>query len=227
MVPALDVVGEGVAPGAQRGQAGQAQRPVVERAHRRAWGRPIGSARGERRDARRVDSPDAQRGDDELVARDRLRAAGDVEQTLAPLDREAGEEHRQVGGIRRDAHLVGEHAVELAAVVGAERPAHEVGPPAAEHPRGADRGPRARVLRGFDLAPELRAAVLGERVDGIPLVVGTRRVRRRTRSRSRRARGERPVARPPAPASGRRARSPRTPAPDHVHRRRRWSWRRC
>ena len=152
-------------------------------------------------DAARVDPAGPQRGHDQLVAGDRLGAAGDVEQALAPLHREAGQERREVGRERRDAHLVGEHAVELAAVEGTERPAHEVGAPPPEHPRRAHRRPR----RGVRARPRARRPASTARTprSGAPRPTRRRAAwrRRRTRSRSRRGPGGRPGGRSPAPAA--------------------------
>ena len=165
----------------------------------------------------------SQRGDDQLVAGDGLAPAGDVEQALAPLHREPGEQHREVGRVGGDAHLVGEHAVELAAVVGAERPAHEVGPPAAEHPRRADGRPRRGVPLDLQLPAELRPAVLRDRMHRVPLVVGAARLAvehvvggdvHEVRAAASGRLGER---------AARRARSPRRRAPGRARRRRRWS----
>ena len=128
----------------------------------------------------------------------------------ATLQREPGEQLGEVGRVRGDAHLVGEHAVELAALVRAERPADEVGPPLAEHPRRADDRPRTRVRRELALAAELRAPVLREGRHRVPLVVRVGRSRRRRRSRWRCARrGRRRVRRRPRDGA-RRARWPRT-----------------
>ena len=137
----------------------------------------------------------------------RLAAAGDVEQPLAPLHREARQQHREIGRVGGDAHLVGEHAVELTPVEGAERPAHEVGAAPAEHPRGADGRPRRRVAFDLELPAELRTPVLRDRVHRVPLVVGAGRLRRRTRSRWTRARGAHRDGRSPGRACARRARS--------------------
>ena len=80
--------------GRSAGQAGQAQRPVVERAHRRAGRGPVevGGV-----DAARCPIGSTPRARSAVTISSwrvhRLAAAGHVEQPLAPLHREAGQQH--------------------------------------------------------------------------------------------------------------------------------------
>ena len=70
-----------------------------------------------------------------------LTAALAMEQALAALHRKLDQELREIGRIGGNADLIGEHTLELAALVGAERPADEIAPALAEHPRRADNRP--------------------------------------------------------------------------------------
>ena len=72
-VPVLHVVGDRVAPRAQRGQAGEAQGAVVERAHRRPGRGPVEVGGSSGATPIGSSAAGAQRGDDQLVAGDRLR----------------------------------------------------------------------------------------------------------------------------------------------------------